>query len=49
MKLYVSQVGELEHKNIEESYKSEDVYKIGIENEGSISNELEEGEEYEYN
>lgn len=48
-KLYVSQVGELEHKNIEESYKSEDVYKIGIENEGSISNELEEGEEYEYN
>ncbi|MFX0549366.1 peptidase domain-containing ABC transporter [Hathewaya histolytica] len=48
-KLYVSQVGELEHKNIEESDESEDVYKVDIENKSPILDKLGEGEEYEYN
>ncbi|CAM2888390.1 peptidase domain-containing ABC transporter [Hathewaya histolytica] len=48
-KLYVSQVGELEHKNIEESDGNEDSYKMNIENENSMVGKLQEGEEYEYN
>ncbi len=48
-KLYVSQVGELETKGIEEKVRSEQVINKEIDSKAPLNEQVEEGEEYEYN
>lgn len=48
-KLYVSQVGELEPKGIEEKVRSEQVINKEINSKAPLDEQVEEGEEYEYN